>query len=65
MHEPWKVYKATYILDRYILWPLKSNSDSDSDSLACISRIMKLVMAHENIISHESIIKKPWKCQIH
>ena len=53
--------KVTYILDCYISWPLQSNSDSDS--LACISCIVKIVMAHENVLSDKSVIKKLWKCQ--
>ena len=57
--------KVTYFLDWYISWPLQSNSDSDSDSLACISCDVKIVMAHENVLSDKSIIKKPWKCQTH
>ena len=65
-HEPWKVYKAmnvnfhgswksSYILDWYISWPLKG-----SYSLACISWVMKVLMAHEipmkvQLKTHESV----------
>ena len=58
-----RVMEVTSILDWYILWPLKSNSDSDS--LARISCVVKIVMAHENVLSDNWIIKKPWKCQTH
>ena len=57
-----RVMKVTSILDWYILWPLKSNSDSDS--LACISCIVKIVMAHENVLTDKRIIKKPWNAKL-
>ena len=64
-HEPWKVYEAmnmdshgswkSHILDRYISWPWKG-----SYSLACISWVMKVLMAHEipikaQLKTHESV----------
>ena len=68
-HEPWKVYKAMnmdfheswnskYILDWYILWHLKG-----SYSLACISWLMKGLMAHE--IPMKAQLKTHKMCPTH
>ena len=69
-HEPWKVYKAmnmdfhgswksnNYTLDRHISWPLKG-----SYSLACISWLMKGLMAHE--IPMKAQLKTHKMCPTH